>query len=332
MDDDLFPRTEEQFRHVQSWKYAFIASFALLMFDWCITLDVEIEHIWQRQRSMFTYIWVSLRYGPMVFLTVATYIFFQTSWEPESCNPWSVVPTVMIFCVLVTVHVVFALRTYALYGRARWVLYLFGFGLVVETATMIWAATDEHETHLPKGYGCMPGSPRTVSGLVVWSAPFLYDVAVFGLTLHRTLQFIRGRKDIPIVQIMIRDGVVFFGLMVVCYASNIFLYSVRPLTVICTQRIIFNLRDMPTSSHDSPPDTASTQPWHVADFLSHPTGLLDTMLTDMGDVQERSHRHGRRRQRARPTDNEHLEVALDDLGPQITQGNHPPIAPKREEE
>ncbi|KAH7094035.1 hypothetical protein BKA62DRAFT_721459 [Auriculariales sp. MPI-PUGE-AT-0066] len=327
MDEDRSPSTEKQFRHVQSWKYAFIASFALLMFDWFITLDIEIEHIWQRQRSVFTYVWVSLRYGPIAFLTVTTYIFFQTSWEPEVCKPWSVVPSVMIFCVLLTVHVVFALRTYALYSRARWVMYILAFGLIAETATMIWTAIDEFQTRLPKGYGCMPGSPRTVPGLVVWTAPFLFDVTVFGLTLYRTIQFIRNRKDIPIVQVMIRDGVVFFGLMVVSYGSNIVLYLSMPvglqdvnaalsvaLTVICTQRIVFNLRDVPTSSHDSPPDTTSTLPWHVADFLSHPTGLLDTLLTDIGNALERNHRHVGRR---RAASSEHHEVVLSDLGPGV---------------
>ncbi|KAH7094032.1 hypothetical protein BKA62DRAFT_721443 [Auriculariales sp. MPI-PUGE-AT-0066] len=337
MDEDLTPSTEEQFRHIQSWKYTFIASGALLIFDLFITLEDEVEHIWQRQRSMFTYIWISLRYGPVLFLIAATYIFFQTSWEPELQN-WSVVPAAMMLCVLVTIHVVFALRTYALYGRARWVLYLFAFGLTIETAAMVWAAMRTRQTHLPKGYGCMPGTPRTVPGRVVRTVPFLFNATVFGLTLRRTVQFIRNRKDIPIVQVMIQDGVVFFGLIVLCYGSNVILYLVGlknvnsaaaiALTIICTQRIVFNLRNMSTApSQDSPQDTTSTQPWQVANVLSQPTGLLDTLHTDMGDALSRSQGQGRP-QRAQPTDHEHHGVLLNDFGPG-TQQDRLPIAQKR---
>ncbi|KAH7094034.1 hypothetical protein BKA62DRAFT_52381 [Auriculariales sp. MPI-PUGE-AT-0066] len=328
MDEDLSPKTEEQFHDVQTWKHMFIASFALLIFDWFITLDVEMEHVWQRQRSVFTYVWFALRYGPIVFMAITTYVFFQTSWEPKVCKPWSVIPTVMIFCVMLTVHIVFALRTYALYNRARWVFHILMFGLIAETGAMIWTATEELEMHLPKGYGCMPGTPRTVPGLVFWTAPFLFDIAVFGLTLYRSIQFIRSRKDIPIVQVMIRDGVVFFGLMVLSYGSNIVMYSLMPvglqdvnatlsviLTVICTQRIVFNLRDMPTSSHSCPPDTTSMQSWHGAELLSNPSGLLDTVLTDIGEALERNHGHGQRCHAPPSEYYVHREVPLNDLSP-----------------
>jgi len=76
---------------------------------------------------------------------------------------------------------------------------------------MVWTGIDERLTHVPKGWGCIPASPRRIQGIVTWTAPFIYDSVVFSFTLFRSIQFIRSQSKVPIVHVIIRDGVVYFG-------------------------------------------------------------------------------------------------------------------------
>ncbi|KAH7094038.1 hypothetical protein BKA62DRAFT_834411 [Auriculariales sp. MPI-PUGE-AT-0066] len=300
------PRTEAEFWALQQWKYLFVVGISALLFDWCITLDLEVEHIWQRKWSCFSYLWIALRYFPILMYAVAAYTVFQTSWEPEAmtahyplthsvfrCDHLAVLPTIFVIALVLIAHIVFALRTYALYGRSRMIIYVFAF--------------DERLTYVPKGYGCIPASPRKVQGILTWSTPFVYD----------------SMSKIPIVHIMIRDGVVYFGLMCLFYGVNVLLYIFAPeglqsmnasfattITVVCTQRVIFNLRHLPTTSNESPPETVGSR--HVP-YLSQPGALIETWLTDVGTVLDQNHERRPSLGHRRQPSSQQLEYAMHDV-------------------
>lgn len=64
-----------------------------------------------------------------------------------------------------TAHFVFLLRTYALYGRDRRVLYLLVPVIVAELGAVVWGVvTEKHITSTYEG-GCIPASPLRTQGI-----------------------------------------------------------------------------------------------------------------------------------------------------------------------
>ncbi|KZV99958.1 hypothetical protein EXIGLDRAFT_762060 [Exidia glandulosa HHB12029] len=287
------PSTVQHFNELQGWKYYFMATYTVLVYDWLTTLDIEVERIWMRKRTFFTVLWALIRYLPILMFLSATYYHLGTG--EVRCHGLATLPTIFVIILLLIAHLIFLLRTYALYGRARIVVYVFVPALVIEAGVLTWTAFDERITTLPKGYGCIPGSPRRVQGIVTWTAPFIFDCMIFTFTLVKSLKFLRENQDVPIVHVVLRDGLVYFALMFVSYSLNMFMYIFAPLglqdinagfsttiTVISTCRLILNLRAA-TPGQAGPEDLPSRS--HMS-FLSKPSELVSTFLTEIGGVLE----------------------------------------------
>lgn len=323
-DDYFAPNQTQHFADLYAWKLYFVATYAMLVWDWLICLDMEVERIWMRQRNSFTGLWVLLRYLPILMYLNATYTMFQTTWDPEECNKFAVAPTAFVITLMIIAHIIFLLRTYALYRRSKMILRVFVPAIIIETGVLIWTAFDERITVLPKGFGCIPGSPRRIQGIVTWTAPFVYDCMVFGFTLYKSLEYMKQHKDMPIVQIILRDGLVYFGVMSLSYSLNIFMFIFAPIglqdmnagfssaiTVLSTCRLILNLRAATWrggATHVSSRGRIS--------FLSKPSELASTFLSEIGGGLE-----AEMEQRTRAREEQH-EYALSDL----RNSNDPPPA------
>ncbi|EJD48314.1 hypothetical protein AURDEDRAFT_183623 [Auricularia subglabra TFB-10046 SS5] len=313
--DHYAPDQTKHFAELYAWKLYFVATYAMLVWDWLICLDMEVERIWMRQRNSFTGLWVLLRYLPILMFLNATYTMFQTTWEPEVCNKFAVAPTAFIISLMIIAHIIFLLRTYALYQRSKLILRVFVPAIVIEAGVLIWTAFDERITVLPKGFGCIPGSPRRVQGVVTWTAPFVYDCMVFGFTLYKSLEYMKEHNDMPIVQVILRDGLVYFGVMSLSYSLNIFMFIFAPIglqdmnagfsaaiTVLSTCRLILNLRAVTGRGTSQVQSMRSRM-----SFLSKPSELASTFLSEIGGGLEVE-----MEQRARARQEQH-EFPLRDL-------------------
>lgn len=211
---------------------------------------------------------------------------------PQSCRKFATLPTVFVISLVLITHVIFLLRTYALYGKSRTILAVLIPCWIIEAGVLIWTAFDERLTFLPKGFGCVPASPRRIQGVVTWTAPFIYDCMICVFTLRKSLQYRRDNNDVAIVQIVLRDGLVYFAVMFTCYFVNIFIYLLAPeglqdinagfstsITVIMTCRLILNLRAARPGDLTATADFPSRS---RVSFLSKPSDLLTTFLTEIG--------------------------------------------------
>ncbi|KAI0695281.1 hypothetical protein C8T65DRAFT_815104 [Cerioporus squamosus] len=156
-------------------------------------------------------------------------------------------------------------RVYALYNGSRKVLRIFlGLSVVffavsgvrwsvcphLRRADLVvqWATSETWRTHCSS---LDDGSDLAV----VWGCVLVFDIAIFGSTLHRVLQ-VRERWSGGLFTIMLRDGAVYFGVLLVCHLANILVCmlaepayrdpSVTITTVIATTliaRLMLNIRD-----------------------------------------------------------------------------------------
>ncbi|EJD54947.1 hypothetical protein AURDEDRAFT_155184 [Auricularia subglabra TFB-10046 SS5] len=208
--------SNEQYRELRIWKYAHLSAFVILVWDWMICLEDEVEWIWKRRRNMFTglcMVPLSKRNG-LEERTRSTGL--KSAPVPNSpinsCESIAALPTLFVCFAMICAHSVFLVRTWALYGRSRQVLFMLCCALALDAVFLFTSLINQRIVVPPPGHGCLPGSPRLVFGVLTWVAPLIFDTLIFAFTLWKTLRFVREHgSDASLFVVFLRDGVVYYA-------------------------------------------------------------------------------------------------------------------------
>lgn len=315
---------------ILTWRYTFVATVMVLVHEYIITIDDEVEYIWSRPRSTFTVLWVLLRYPFLLSFVMSTVGNFTSGWSQKMATAWMAIATILSFASLITGHGIFLLRTYALYSRARFVLVLclplfaaesaFAFYTVYvqvmnqsEYSATSWQSLS-HNDHfvrqqtlvhgmgnleMPHMGACSPTDTTACLGLMTWTLPFLFDMVVTGLTLHRSFLVYRRTKMTPLLTVLLRDGTIYFVVSSAVYAAAIIVLLVSPDTFygafsnlpiaiigIMAMRLSLNLRKV---QPERLPSSSLARP-----SFGVLTGL-DEVIDEMTDLGDETVRFGRPR-------------------------------------
>lgn len=157
------------------------------------------------------------------------------------------------------------IRTYALYDRSKRVLWVLGFAFLTGLVTTIWSVASSNTSVNISSIkssalqGCeLPLTTRQADFLIApWCSMLLFDAIVFLLTLRRSVQVIQlSGASGRMFQIMLRDGTIYFGALVILNTLNILTFLlVNPsgrgmastltnvMASILVSRLMLNLRD-----------------------------------------------------------------------------------------
>lgn len=284
---------EAQHRDLRIWKSAHLASFVVLVWDWLISIDDEVEWIWKRRRNMFTVLWLVIRYLPILLFPVPILMAFQTDWARRTCERLAFMPTLLVCTGMLYAHSIFLLRTWALYNRSSRVLLILSCALGIEALFLFLCLIDQHVVIPPPGHGCLPGSPRLAFGVMAWVSPLLFDTLVFALTLTKTLRFVRDEgSNSSLFYIFLRDGVVYYAVMFLCYLITICTYFIAPpilkdmnasisvgLTLVMTARLLLSMRKAVQRPDDK--DLLSVSGSHVATFAERTRAYVGTLVAEI---------------------------------------------------
>ncbi|KAJ6548217.1 hypothetical protein DFH09DRAFT_1039693, partial [Mycena vulgaris] len=138
------------------------------------------------------------------------------------------------------------LRTYAMYGRNNRVL---GFMVVVAAGAIgvgVWSVISDNTTSgdnrakLALYTGCTSPISRSEGRILAgaWAGMATFDSMIFSLTLYQALNQhnLNGRT---LLSVLIRDGSVYFGVIVAANLSNILTFllaEVCPTKIFCVYR------------------------------------------------------------------------------------------------
>ncbi|KAI0088762.1 hypothetical protein BDY19DRAFT_144887 [Irpex rosettiformis] len=147
----------------------------------------------------------------------------------QRCEHFSFWRQVMIMVSQVIVGAVQLLRVYALYGRSKKIIWLILSIAAVLLGFSIWAVTGQ-SSEISLQEGCQFASSRLTAIHIVtaWEALFTFDLMIFCLTIARTYKtrihyYGVGRK-MDLVTLMVRDGAMYFGVMVLVQGANVVTY------------------------------------------------------------------------------------------------------------
>ncbi|KAJ7637350.1 hypothetical protein DFH06DRAFT_1302758 [Mycena polygramma] len=211
-----------------------LLGISILYYEHLINIDSEIQYIWMRNKSSSSFWFFLVRYiGFAGNLPVVFFSFMTLS--RKGCLQYSFVHQIILVITQFLVSVVAILRTYALYGRNKrllWCLLILGACLI---ALSSWTVYGQHAIPVTVFPGCHLGvTERTGHHLSAsWFCLFLFDLIIFVLTVSKTYstrRLLGGGEELPLHMLMVRDGAMYFAAMAFANLANIITYySTGPL-------------------------------------------------------------------------------------------------------
>ncbi|KAI0669609.1 hypothetical protein C8Q78DRAFT_977205, partial [Trametes maxima] len=290
-----------------------LAAFALLAFEYAITLDREVRLVWGRKVSGATLLFILNRYWlffQYVTQVVTTYPISETvSYEYRVCN-------VVGYMVLVGnggppfIWAAFStLRGYALSGRRWWIGLLILTLFIPDIVLTVVYYSKLKPAVLPPPFNCVLSSNTPESTWIHLPAVVIAgriclivgDLLVLIITWHSTYAIRRAAHDgqlrMSLTKAILKDGTLYFACLLILNVANIIVNAVPnssavsafqdPITSILVSRFLLNLRD---TSGGVDVDMGSTRPSFVRSYRDHRrttastlqfSGFMDPMGADL---------------------------------------------------
>ncbi|KAI0094105.1 hypothetical protein BDY19DRAFT_989608 [Irpex rosettiformis] len=260
-----------------------LASCVMLFYDMFLTFGDEVERIWMQPFTGATVLWFMNRYITPLAYIIITVSFHDPNWGPEACERYVRFPEIIKIFTATAVGIIFILRLYAIWGRSRIILVCFSVLLALEIAVKIWSFTGGIRLHLPSAeeglIGCiLTGNPASNRVMFTWVAELAFDSAVFFTMLYKTILLFnrmpRSTRASSILQVLLRDGVVYFAVIFVSNLVTVLIYVLAIpdlkvinasfstlITTLMVSRLMLNLRLQLVPSSDSS-ESVTTAPYY----------------------------------------------------------------------
>ncbi|KAL4068467.1 hypothetical protein V8B97DRAFT_1888049 [Scleroderma yunnanense] len=212
--------------------------FTLLVYDYTLTLRREVELFWEKPRYSWGFsLFVANRYITILDHALqVTYSF----WSPEiysnfsfrvRCGPLRVAFQSIILVVQIIGGVIMIMRVHALYAGNRCILIFLvavALGVIIFGAWALVAHAPTSLDYIPPSQMSRVGCPdsgyiSSEQGIYLaagWSGQLVFDLIVFLLTIVQSLRFRQARSR-SIINILIRDGSLYFAIICAVNVANI---------------------------------------------------------------------------------------------------------------
>ncbi|KAH8836024.1 hypothetical protein DL96DRAFT_1576429 [Flagelloscypha sp. PMI_526] len=201
----------------------FLVAIVLLYYDYFLTIGDEVRLIWTRPKSLGSIVFFLNRY-PALVLTFGTAFLQLRFSEGSSYQTLSIFHALAILFVQVIAGLTLAIRTIALYQRSRWVISLIC-GLIILCASASgWSIQPRH---IPLDLTMEESYYLSIRRATGWESMLLFDCTTFTLLMLRS--YFEARKystfsGIPLLNLLIRDGAIYFTVLAAVNTTNIIMY------------------------------------------------------------------------------------------------------------
>jgi len=215
--------------------YIKLSSFTILIYEFCLTFTHEVELFWWTNKATWaTFFFFLNRYFVLlsyVPIMVMEFWYSRADSKQSICRGLRSYYQYNSVAVQVVISAILIMRTYALYNRSRRVLVLMILIVLAVAIVACWSIVSEL-TLGRNGFkysdvmGCQsPISRARALGLVkAWAGLLVFDTLIFILTVHKSLSLdICGPRP-SLLTLMLRDGSIYFGVMVASNLANILTY------------------------------------------------------------------------------------------------------------
>ncbi|ESK82598.1 hypothetical protein Moror_3653 [Moniliophthora roreri MCA 2997] len=280
------------------------ASITVLWYDYALTFPMEVKYMWGTKPRLSTALYICCRHAlitNILYLLAVAKLLGDThvySMDTLSCDTWYKVIAALSFFGRSAVIVTFTARTYAIFGRNKWILaYLSALGVVYTHSwtPMCWLVKYSYvRSFVPSG--CYSGLLTPDELLSIFMVIFEYSAAIF--TIIRTVQAFRvdggtgSTQKGGILYMIFEQGILYFSIVsLITTAAVVLNYRapagflqrllnavLLPLSTLLTARFLLHLRHW-EHKQDEHKSTATRT---MGSFRAAP-GVLSTIIEEFGD-------------------------------------------------
>ncbi|KAJ7274802.1 hypothetical protein C8J57DRAFT_236282 [Mycena rebaudengoi] len=216
--------------------YLAVASICVLIYDHIVCFPDEVELMWKSRWRFAKIIYLFNRYFSLISICLNTTVILREI--TTSSVRWLKVQGSTSTVVIATVDLVLMVRVWILYGRRRWLVWLFIFMGIAEVVIMIVVdlfAYAEMTAYVRLGSlikGCYAYNvPRFLT--LYAAAPLLVTLIMFLLTLYKCGVTLHGNahRVMPIWKLFLRDGVVWFLAVFAAGGSELIIWTSKRETL-----------------------------------------------------------------------------------------------------
>ncbi|KIK54901.1 hypothetical protein GYMLUDRAFT_249092 [Collybiopsis luxurians FD-317 M1] len=227
-------------------RYAWVVQIVILIYDWLITLDREVELFWKHDRKRLPAILFFVNRYLSLLGSIPTSVLYFWPEPVVKQNPQlggrylDFYLDIYLVLLQVNLTALFILRVTAIYGGSRRIkifLTALGLGMFVNSVVQLTLAdraplTEVRPLSVADRIGNVPVFSLT-QGLhfaYLWVGVFVFDLTVFSLTVWKTASTFRDKSTRRgIVTTIMRDGIMYFGIITLTSLANVLVLAVRKI-------------------------------------------------------------------------------------------------------
>ncbi|KAJ7488128.1 hypothetical protein FB451DRAFT_1553615 [Mycena latifolia] len=250
--------------------YLAVAALALLIYDHILSLDHEIEFVWNKRKSFGGYLYLWNRYWTLIITCINTSVVLREITSDKVCRNYFEFESLSATLTVATIDLILLMRVWILFGRSRRLLYILASVMLVELCIMFTIAVLVTRSGLFVHIGAiLPGCYATggvpkyltfyaVPSLVVTSVMFVMTVYNCTTRLGFRLSF-SSRSTMPLINLFLRDGIFWFLAVVAVNPPQLIVWAVGRTTLVAVllipamvvysiigSRVLLNIKEIMT--------------------------------------------------------------------------------------
>ncbi|KAF8067955.1 hypothetical protein FPV67DRAFT_1494382 [Lyophyllum atratum] len=218
----------QKFSDILAVKRYYAAAYALLVYDYLITLLAEVEFSWKTGQSLASVLFLLNRYVSLIFSTTILLSYFLPSWtfSVSICNNYAITEFVYTVLMFTIAEVFLALRVYVLTRKSKCLAVISVIHIVAQIGLSLYIMSrgGTAEQYLGKQIpvpgliddnafqlcGLLPSGNVGTLDTVYLSLALSFDAFVFIVTIITTIRAARAHPTKRWLRVIQRDGIMYF--------------------------------------------------------------------------------------------------------------------------
>ncbi|KAH8923280.1 hypothetical protein BT69DRAFT_170134 [Atractiella rhizophila] len=205
---------------------------AIYYYDWLVTAHQEYRMIWKgRSWSPVRIAFLVNRHFGLIFF-IYLLVLFRSDIAESACKRLHFLQPAGAAVLYLSSATILGFRSWAMWERRPWVGYLLCVAVfAVFIIEIVCFRTDVPVPIPPGDVGCISNGGEGALRIVYWAAPLSFDLLALTLTLIPILSYWRRGGRIPVLELVLRDGLLYFVVVFTTGLLN-FIWFALPSAVV----------------------------------------------------------------------------------------------------
>jgi len=230
--------------------YFHVASTALLIYDYFLTLPREVSLIWPSKWSLIKVLFLLTRYTPFIDAGLSLHYHFQSSPRVETCQLVVSLNSCLFFSGTAASQIILTMRTWAVWDRNKQL------GIALGIFFAMCALPDIGIIVIfLKSLRFIPlKSPALLGCLVIEASPYLsiswillliYEAGIFFLMLIEGIRCYKLSSNSQLFRVVFKNGLLYYLYLFALSLCNVIVVKTVPphlqVVLIFTERVVHSI-------------------------------------------------------------------------------------------